>query len=332
VVLIIIIWALAAKCGGSPDPVATGGSGGHSTTTTLKATTTTQAPITLAAKVLPHSLPASHYDASAVTVGGKVTILGGLSSAKSSTNIVWSFDPTTGLTTSTGTLASAVHDTAAGALGANAFVFGGAGPTAPGVYDSIQSIGPTDKKAATVGKLPTPRSSATGVTDSAGPTVYVVGGFDGTNPTNNVLSTIDGVTFTTVAALSTPVRYPAVAVLGNNLWVFGGEWNNAETAVIQRVDLTKHSSSVVAQMPMALSHAMAFVVNNTVFVAGGRTGTSRSNQILRFDPNTFTFTPAGTLVAHVSDAAVAVVGSSAYLFGGLAPVATAQVEQLTPSI
>jgi hypothetical protein len=301
-----------------------------STTTTARSTTTTTLPITLTTKVLPHTLPAAHYEGSAVTVGGKITMLGGLSSAKSSTNVVWSFDPTTGLTTSTGTLSASVHDTAAGTLGDNAFLFGGAAPT--GTLDTVQNIGPTDRKAAVVGKLPVKRSGAVGVTDSAGPTVYIVGGYDGKSPTNEVLSTIDGVTFTSVAPLAQPVVYPAAAVLGNSLWVFGGELNNTQTAVIQRIDLTKHTASVVAQMPQALSHAMAFVVNNTVFVAGGRTGTTRSNQILRFDPTTFTFTAAGTLIAHVSDAAVAVVGTSAYLFGGLAPVATGQIEQLTPSI
>jgi hypothetical protein len=284
----------------------------------------------MTAKVLPRGLPAPHYDASAVTVGGKVTVLGGLSAAKASTNIVWSFDPTTGITTSTGTLAAAVHDTAAGTLGDNAFVFGGSAPS--GTLDTIQNIGPADKKAAAVGALPQKRASAAGFTDPAGPTMYIVGGFDGTNPTNEVLSTIDGVTFTNVAALPQPVRYPAVAVLGTNLWVFGGEWNNAQTAVIQRVDLNAHTAAVVAQMPAALSHAAAFVVDNTVFVAGGRTGTTRSDQILRFNASTFTFTPAGTLVAHLSDAAVTVVGTSVFLLGGLAPVATAQIEQLTPAI
>jgi len=330
-VLILIIWALASRCGGPSTAVSTKGAGSASTTTE-RATTTTAAPITLASKVLPHLLPAGHYEGSAATVGGKIMVLGGLSSAKASTAVVWSFDPTTGLTTSTGALTHAVHDSAAGSLGENAFVFGGAVPAKPGVINTIQNIGPTDKKSADVGTLPSARAAAVGVTDSAGPTIYLVGGFDGTNPTNDVLSTIDGVTFVPVATLSQPVLYPAAAVLGNDLWVFGGEWNNAQTAVIQRVDLTKHSSSVVAQMPQALSHGMAFVVNNNVFVVGGRTGTTRSNQILRFDPKTFTFTPAGTLVAHLSDAAVAVVGSSAYLLGGLAPVATNQIEQLTPSI
>ena len=71
-------------------------------------------------------------------------------------------------------LTSAVHDQAAGVLGDNAFVFGGAGPTAPGTYDTIQSIAPTDKKAAVVGKLPQPRTGATAFTDSGGPSPNVV--------------------------------------------------------------------------------------------------------------------------------------------------------------
>ncbi len=327
-VLIIIIWALAAKCGG-PSTVASNGAHSHTSTTVKATTTTTQPPVTLTSKVLPHLLPAPHYDAAAVPIGGKIAILGGLSTLKASTSVVWTFDPTTGITTATGALAAAVHDAAGGALGDNAFLMGGAGPT--GVLDTIQSMGPTDKKAAAVGKLPQKRTGATAYTDAAGPTIYVVGGTDGTNPTNQVLSTIDGVTYTTIATLSQPVLYPAVAVLGNELWVFGGEWNNAPSAAIQRVDLQAHSATVVAQMPSALTRAAAFVLDNTLFVVGGRSGTTRSNQILRFNPSTFTFTPAGTLIAHLSDTSVAVVGNSAYLLGGLAPVATNQVEQLTPN-
>ena len=76
---------------------------------------------------------------------------------------------------------------------------------------------------------------------------------------------------------------------------------------------------------------MAFVIEDTVFLAGGRVGGGRSNEIRRFDPRTATFAAAGTLASNLSDASVAVVGSSAYLFGGLAPLATSQIQLLTPA-
>jgi hypothetical protein len=127
------------------------------------------------------------------------------------------------------------------------------------------------------------------------------------------------------------VRSPAVALLGDDLWVFGGEWNNVQSASIQRVDLKTKTATSVAQMAAGVSHAMAFVLNDTVFLTGGRVGGARSNEIRRFDPTTFTLTAAGTLQSNLSDASVAVVGGSAYLLGGLAPLATAQIQQLSPA-
>ena len=69
--------------------------------------------------------------------------------------------------------------------------------------------------------MPAPRSDAVAVT--IGPTTYIVGGYDGTHPDAPVLATTNGRTFTTVAALRIPVRYPAVAALGGQIFVFGGQ-------------------------------------------------------------------------------------------------------------
>jgi hypothetical protein len=326
VVLIVVIALVASRCGGDGE-VAT-----RSTTTTTgaKATTTTAPPpVNLNAVVLGKPLPSPHYQAPAVTVGGKIVVLGGLSKSKSSTNVVWSFDPTTGTTTPAASLGNFVHASAAGVLGDTAYSFGGASPR--GVIDTVSSYAGGADSSAAVGKLPAKRTDAVGVSDPHGPTVYVVGGWDGTNPTNDILSTVDGVTFTTVATLAEPVRFPSAVVLDTDMWVFGGEWNNAQSASIQHVDLATKEVKVVAQMPAAVSHAMAFVLDGRIFLVGGRVGGARSNEIRRFDPKTAQFAPAGTLHSNLSDASVAVVGSTAYLLGGLAPLATGQIEQLSPA-
>ena len=69
--------------------------------------------------------------------------------------------------------------------------------------------------------MPAPRSDAAAVT--IGSTTYLVGGYDGTRPDAPVLATTDGRTFTTVTALPVPVRYPAVAALGGQIYLFGGQ-------------------------------------------------------------------------------------------------------------
>jgi hypothetical protein len=323
-VLVILISVMVSKCGDD------GGVASDGTTTTAKATTTTEAPpLNLTSVVLAKPLPSAHYQAPATVVDGKVLILGGLSKAKSSTNVVWVFDPASGGTLQAGSLTTLVHDSGAGTLGTNAFVFGG--DTPKGTIDTISSYALGDQTSIAAGKLPVKRTDAAAVTDADRPTIYLVGGWDGTNPTNEVLSTVDGVTFNIVATLAEPVRSAAVVLQGDDLWVFGGEWDDVQSASIQRVDLKTKTASVVAQMTVGVSHAMAFVLDDTIFLAGGRVGGARSNEIRRFDPRTFTFSPAGTLQSNLSDASVAVVGGSAYLFGGLAPLATAQIQQLSPA-
>ena len=42
----------------------------------------------------------------------------------------------------------------------------------------------------------------------------LVGGYDGVTPSADVWETTDGVTFTVLARLPQPVRYPAVAAVG----------------------------------------------------------------------------------------------------------------------
>lgn len=325
-VLIILIATLVSKCGDDSPAV---NSSTTTTTTKAKATTTTAAPLELTASLLGKGLPSDHYQAQAVTVGGKVLVMGGLSAKKSSTSVVWSFDPATGTTTQTGSLTATLNNAAVVAFGDTAYVIGGATPK--GAIDTIQSYEPGAKTATVVGKLPSPRTDATAVVDPKTSAVYLVGGWDGTNPTNDILMSTDGITFTPVVALAEPVRFASAAIHDGALWVFGGEWNNAASGSIQRIDLAKREAKVVAQMPAPISHAMGFTIDGNIFVAGGRVGGGRSNEIRRFDPETFTFTDAGKLTSNLSDAAIAVVDKSAYVLGGLAPLATRQIQRLSPT-
>ncbi|HEX9504657.1 MAG TPA: hypothetical protein VGA62_01505 [Acidimicrobiia bacterium] len=169
-----------------------------------------------------------------------------------------------------------------------------------------------------IGKLPHSRSDH--VVVAVGATLYVLGGYDGTNIVADVVSTTDGTTFTKVGVLPVPVRYPAVAVIGKSIYLFGGVSNSQagiDTAAVQRLDTTSGAIDVVAQLPTSLSHASAVVLKSEVLLLGGYIrNTKLSDQILRFDPVTSTAVPTGHLPSPISDAAAAVIRDHAYLIGG----------------
>ena len=149
--------------------------------------------------------------------------------------------------------------------------------------------------------------------------IYVLGGHDGANIVGNVLATGDGVAYTNVATLPVPVRYPALAVLGKAIYLFGGvaSTNGTDTAAIQRLGTTTGRIEIVGHLPTTLSHASAVVLGNQAYLLGGYVNSVQlSDQILRFDPATGTATPAGHLPEPNSDAAAIVVNGVGYLVGG----------------
>jgi N-acetylneuraminic acid mutarotase len=261
-----------------------------------------------------------------VTDGRSLIILGGLDATKFSTPAVVRVDTTSGTSQPAGSLSEAVHDAAGAKLDNTVLVLGGGGPSENGTAD-VQSV-PSTGATTVLGKMPQPRSDHVAVVD--GGKVYVLGGYDGHNIVAAVLSTNDGKTFTNVDVLPVPVRYPAVAAVGNMIYLFGGVMNSqagTDTSAVQRLDTTTGKIDIVAQLPATLSHASAIVLKGQVFVAGGYiNSTQLSDQILRYDPASATTTVAGHLPAPISDAATAVIANQGFVVGGQgtdrAPVAS----------
>ena len=182
-----------------------------------------------------------------------------------------------------------------------------------------------------MGELPRPRSDLAAA--AVGGTSYVVGGFDGSSMTPDVLATADGARFTVAGRLAAGVRYAAVAALGDALWVIGGQLGTAEsssvggqTDAVQRVELRTGKTSIVGHLPVPLGHASAFVLANRLFVAGGVSGTTHQNQIFEVDPTTGAVTTAGSLPGARSDAGTVVIGPTAYMVGGEATSPTSPLD------
>jgi N-acetylneuraminic acid mutarotase len=175
--------------------------------------------------------------------------------------------------------------------------------------------------------MPTVRADLTAAV--AAGRVILVGGFDGIGPQASVWSTRDGSHFTVVAHLPQPVRYPAVAALGTNVYAFGGlisggEYSGTFTSDIQRIDLRTGSARIIGHLPSPVAHAMAATVNGRIYLLGGSTPHGPSDMIRRLDPASGRTSIAGKLPHPLTDAAIASVGSTIYLLGGISqgPLAT----------
>ena len=195
--------------------------------------------------------------------GTGLLVAGGLDGGQNTVSTVLRIDPNTGATTSAGSLTVPTHDAAGGVLGSRRFVFGGGAQHVSDVVQALQPNGPST----VVGHLPQPRADLAAVT--IGTTVYLVGGYDGTNATRDVLATSDGVQFHTIAQLPVGVRYPAVAAVGDNVFVFGGALSGSESSAVQQIDVRTGSARVIGELPSPRTEAAAVSIGGSFSSSAG---------------------------------------------------------------
>ena len=336
--------------------VATGGGSGKPRGTVLPGHPAPAAAIpAVEAGVLPWTLDAAlSREVVLPGSGTSLTVLGGLSGSNASLARVFSLDTANGRVTDEGTLAAGLHDAAGAQIGGADVLLGGGSPT---TVAGVQQFVPSSRgsgSATSSGELPQPRSDASAV--SIGSTIYVVGGYDGTNADPAVLATTDGRHFSAVASLPVPVRYPAVAALDGKIYVFGGESVGASGGrpvdVIQMVDPKARTASRIGRLPCAVTGAAGAVVDNHIYVAGGVTSSasaadasaaaSRSSptasatmavaDIWAFDATRTKVLSAGSLPTPVAYAGVQVVGQRAWIVGGEnAGTPVQSVQMFTPN-
>ena len=240
----------------------------------------------------------------------ELVVLGGLTSGDSSTNAVAVLDTRTGSLAQQRSLPQATHDAAGAALGARVLVIGG-GTSAPAGSTQIETRGRT----AVSGGLGGARADAGAVT--IGSTVYVVGGYDGSKMDAEVVATGDGRRYRPVVALRVPVRYPAVAALGSQIYVFGGLTANGHpSAAVQLVDPGSRTARVVGRLPVPLSGAAAGVLGGTIYLAGGRAAAGTTKAVYAFVPQGASFLRAGSLQVAAAYAGSTVSDGRLWIVGG----------------
>jgi hypothetical protein len=285
--------------------------------------------------------------------GRSLVVVGGLSPGGSTGSGIYEIDPLSGNSRQIGSLFTPVHDAAGTVLSGAGVVFGGGSSTAGSVVQRLASLGGSPGRgsasagpaATRLSSLPQPRADDVAVT--VGRTAYVLGGYDGTSGDAAVLSTTDGTTYRTVAKLPVPVRYPAVAALDGQIYVFGGDATEgprtgAPVATVQVVDPGTGRAKVAGSLPEPLAAATAAVLGGHIYVAGGETLPASSSAssapktvgtIYAWIPETQRALVAGNLLTAVSHAGLAVLGSRAWIVGGeTAPGAlTSAVQMFEPN-
>lgn len=254
---------------------------------------------------MPWHLPAPVSRAAAAVVGDSVVLAGGLVGGTSSSQVLQVSIPD-GRVQPDGKLHAPVHDAAGAVVAGRPLVFGGG---AAATIDDVQDV-----HGQVVAHLPTPRSDVVAVVH--GGTAYVIGGYDGHAPLRAVLATTDGQHFRVVAQLAEGVRYPSVAVVGDAIYVLGGETSGGDTADVQQVDLANGRTSVVGHLPAPLAHAGAGALGDRVVLAGGRRSGTATALVESYDVRSGTTTAIGSLPEALTDPASAVVAGALWLFGG----------------
>lgn len=297
------------------------------------APTTTQPAqgLRVSSTVLPWRLPSPVSREAVAVQGSDLVVLGGLDPSDTSTGSVYTLALPGGRPSTVGELPRAVHDAGGASLGSSAFVFGGGSST---LTSDVQAL-PSGGGPSVVSHLPSPRADLTAASLSGH--AYLVGGYDGSAMQPDVLTTSDGSSFRTLAALPQPVRYAAVAGVGSYLYVFGGQTSLSgspvqATADIQRIDVDTGAAAVVGQLPAPLSDAGAVSVGSQVLVMGGRSSSgSPTASLLGFDPSNGSVHNVGTLPYPVADFGEATAGGVTYLVGGEGPATLSSVTAVQAS-
>jgi YVTN family beta-propeller protein len=162
----------------------------------------------------------------------------------------------------------------------------------------------------------------------------VVGGYTGREWLNTIVAWRPNSGARVVAHLPSPVRYAAVAAVGERVIIAGGSLpdGSASTAVYAYLE-DSHRILRIGRLPAGTTHAAAASIGSTVFVMGGRGAdrTSRTNLIVAVDPTSGRTWIAGRLTSARSDLAAISTGSRILLVGGVSAQGTeASISELAP--
>ena len=217
-------------------------------------------------------------------------------------------------------LPARTHDAAAGFIGPNLYVFGGGQSTS---YSTVLRI--SGKHSTVIGHLPRPLSDAVAIpyTWKGQQGLLLVGGYDGSTFRTNVdfVSEDNGqLNYTRLFNLSEGLRYPAVAVAGQRVYIAGGK--DVHDRPVNRVwswdgGHPTAAAFLFTTLPESVSKAAAFVTPSWLYIAGGWNGKAATSSIYAVNRTSGKVWRDGSLPLTLADMGYAQFGSKGYLAGGL---------------
>ncbi len=121
-----------------------------------------------------------------------------------------------------------------------------------------------------------------------------------------------------IASLPTPRAFPAVAVLGGQIYVIGGQNANGQPLdVVERYNPTSNTWSTVDELRNARFNASATVYNGEILLTGGREDSGVTDDVEVYDPVDQRWESFESLRDEREGHQVFVVGNDVYVCGGL---------------
>jgi hypothetical protein len=253
-------------------------------------------------------------DTAATYVSGRGTLLiGGLTATDMSTGDIRRLAGRRDH--SIGALSPGRHDAAAVTLNGTPYILGGG----DGIHqlDEILRIDPATGRTSQAGRLPAPSSDHAAAV--IGDTAYVVGGFTGARWLDTIVAWRPESGGRVVAHLPTPVRYAAVASVGDHLVIAGGSKPDGRASDVV-FEYTPSAGRLVrlGRLSAPTTHAAAVAYGGFALVIGGRGAAlgSLCSRIVAIDSRTGRIHTVGRLGRPLSDAAAVSANGQILIVGG----------------
>jgi outer membrane protein assembly factor BamB len=192
------------------------------------------------------------------------------------------------------------------AAGGAVYVLGGESGTQP--TDTIAKVDPATRKVSYGGAFEEPLAESGVAATSGG--AYVVGGWTGQKYATAILRVGPTGSAVLVTRLPTGLRDPAVALVGNKLYVAGGLTQNGLSRALYVVDTASGTIRRLGTLPEPLDQALLLASAGRLYLMGGRTAAGKElESVVAIDPATGAVRAAGRLRGPL-------VGASALAVGG----------------
>jgi len=254
---------------------------------------------------------------------GRIAVLGGLTAAGSSDQILVG-KPS--VLRRVGVLPVATHDAAAVRVGRFVYLLGG-GQNAS--FEAIDRLDPATGRIVHAGTIGEPLSDL-GAT-IVGSTAFLVGGYTGAAWATAIQRFVPGHTPTVAGRLPAGLRYAGVASLGRHIYIAGGITTAGTTNAVLAFDPSRGTVRPIASLPHPVAHGALVALGDRLYLVGGSDANGVPlRSVISVDPRTGATLTAGSLPHPLSDAGAAAVGGAIVVVGGRSTGPTADILQIRP--